>query len=430
MISGLTNGDLYWFTVAATNAIGTGAPSAPSNEVLPSPGPTVSITGSSLAAGALSQWASEVATIDDLNINWQVSSSVVGLNDFALDQVDVAASDIPYSSMQANYVPDFPYQYIPDVGDSLSFMYNLVGDNGQQITSLVLNARVSEGIFLGEITNWDDPAIAALNPQLAGDLPDIKIIPVYRTDASGENYLLSDYFLHEDASDGGNFAATQTTFESGYPAGSPTAVWPVPADGVTVPPQYPGWLDNNMVGENGPDNVANYVASQSSEGAITYIEPVYAKVHDFPVASLLNAGGHAVQPISANETAALKDAHLNTDLTQNLSKVYSDRSPDAYPLSAYSYLVAPCSPSLASAHHSACDGSGTSTFPAGKGQALGEFIDYLACAGQEQVSDLGYAPLPRNLVKDDFKAIGRLDGGVQPPAPTAANCPNPTITGG
>ncbi len=430
VITGLTNGDLYWFTVVATNAIGTGAPSNPSNEVLPSSEPTLNIGGSSLAAIPLEQWASQVAAVDDLNINWQVSSSVDGLNAFAENQVDVGASDIPYSSMQAAETPDFPYQYLPDVACGLSFMYNLVGNNGQQITSLVLDAQVSEEIFLGEITSWNDPSIAALNPQLAGDLPDIRIVPVYRTDASGENYLLSDYFLHEDASDGGDFASTQTTFESGLPAGSPTAVWPVPAPGVTVPSQYPGWLDGTMQGVNGADEAADYVGSSTSDGAITYTEPAYAKVHGFPVASLVNASGHPVQPISANVSAALKNARLNADLTQNLAKVYSDRSPEAYPLSAYSYLVASCSPSLASAHGTKCDGSGASTFPAGKGFALGEFIDYLACAGQEQMSVFGYAPLPKNLVKDDFKAIGRLDGGVQPPAPTAANCPNPTITGG
>lgn len=149
------------------------------------------------------------------------------------------------------------------------------------MSSLILNARVSEEIFLGEITNWNDPAIAALNPQLAGDLPNTGIVPVYRIDASGENYLLSDYFLHEDATDGGDFAVTQTAFEAG-PAGSPTAVWPTPAPGVTIPPQYPGWLDDNMVGENGSDNAANYVAAPSSDGAITYVETAYAKEHDFP----------------------------------------------------------------------------------------------------------------------------------------------------
>jgi hypothetical protein len=64
-----------------------------------------------------------------------------------------------------------------------------------------------------------------------------------------------------------------------------------------------------------------------------------------------------------------------------------------------------------------------------KGQELGQFVDYMACAGQEKMALLGCAPLPRDLVRDDFNAIGRMNGGVQPAAPTAANCKNPYVDG-
>ena len=91
-------------------------------------------------------------------------------------------------------------------------MYNLNGNDGQRINSLHLNASVIDKIFLGEITTWNDPAIAQINPQLSGDLPNTKIVPVFRTDASGENYLLSDYLLHQD---GPNFTAAQHAFQAG-----------------------------------------------------------------------------------------------------------------------------------------------------------------------------------------------------------------------
>ena len=127
---------------------------------------------------------------------------------------------------------------MPDVAGGLAFMYNLTGQDGQRITNLNINAQVADGIFLGEITNWDDPAIANINPQLAGDLPNTTIIPVYRSDASGENYLLSDYMLHED---GANFVAAQNAFVAPNP-GQPTAIWPVPGDGRTrTHGTYPGW---------------------------------------------------------------------------------------------------------------------------------------------------------------------------------------------
>jgi phosphate transport system substrate-binding protein len=118
----------------------------------------------------------------------------------------------------------------------------------------------------------------------------------------------------------------------------------------------------------------------------------------------------------------LAAATLNPDLTQNLAAVYTDPQPNAYPLSTYSYLVTPCAPALATLEGTSCDGPGTtSPFPAAKGQELGQFVAFLACAGQERVFELGYSPLPVTLVQDDFDAIGRMNGAVQTPPPTNPN---------
>ena len=64
-----------------------------------------------------------------------------------------------------------------------------------------------------------------------------------------------------------------------------------------------------------------------------------------------------------------------------------------------------------------------------KGQALGQFVAFLACAGQEKMAQLGYSPLPPNLVQEDFDAIGRLNGGRSLPPVSAANCKNPYVDG-
>ncbi len=77
---------------------------------------------------------------------------------------------------------------MPDVAGGLSFEYNLTGQNGQQITNLVLNAPTLLGIFTATINNWDNPAIAALNPELR--LPNEPITSYFRSDPSGESYLL------------------------------------------------------------------------------------------------------------------------------------------------------------------------------------------------------------------------------------------------
>jgi phosphate transport system substrate-binding protein len=327
--------------------------------VIPLDLPPLVATGSSFASVAMQQWVGQTDVLYGLDINWQVTSSIIGLNDFVQNQVDFAASDLTYSSGQAAELPDQPYQYLPDVASGLGFMFNLTGDDGQRITDLNLDAQVIDQIFLGEITAWDSPAIVALNPQLAGDLPGTTIIPVYRTDASGDNYLLSEYLLDQDGTD---FTAAQNAFQSGSP-GQPTANWPVPSPSVDVgtPPfstSYPGWADNRMVEQNVPDGAATDVSSLNSQGAITYVEPVYAEEHAFPLASLLNARGDDVQPVAENVATALEAATLNPDLSQNLADVFTDDQPTAYPLSAYSYLVTPCSPSLASAQGAACDGTG------------------------------------------------------------------------
>ena len=96
---------------------------------------------------------------------------------------------------------DHPYQYMPDVAGALAFMYNLTGKQRASrsqtwCSTLTSSTRSSAGGSPLGTTRQ----IAQLNPQLAGDLPGTTILPVYRVDASGENYLLSDYLLHMDGS--------------------------------------------------------------------------------------------------------------------------------------------------------------------------------------------------------------------------------------
>jgi phosphate transport system substrate-binding protein len=417
---------------AAVNAIGLAVALGPASEA-GAAAPSLESTGSSFAAVAIQQWVGEAATLYGLNINFQVSSSVIGLDDFGESQIDFAASDIPYSSGQAQSTPTQPYQYLPDVAGALSFMYNLQGgESGTHITNLVLTPQLIEDIFTGVITQWNDPLIKQANPQIAQNLPSTTIIPVYRVDASGENYLLSSYLLQEENA---AFTAYQTAFAGNDP-GSPTATWPSLPAGVSAPPGYPGWSASNLVGQSGSDAAANYVAANSSNGAITYVETAYAIENKLPVASVVNADGNPVQPTSVNDATALEDAVLYSNLTQNLSGVFSNPLPDAYPVSSYSYLVTPCSPNLVLASsQTKCSQpatgppQSTSPFASAKGKALGQFVAFLACAGQQEMADLGYSPLPPNLVQEDFDAIGRMNGGVEPPPVSSATCKNPYVDG-
>ncbi len=375
-------------------------------------------TGSSFAAVAIQQWVGQTSTLYGLNINWQVQSSVVGLNDFAQNQVDFGASDIPYSSQQAQSTPTFPYQYMPDVAGGLSFMYNLNGNDGQRINSLEINASVIDKIFLGEITTWNDPAIAQINPQLVGDLPNTKIVPVFRTDASGENYLLSDYLLHQD---GANFTAAQHAFQA---AGHPRLR---PAERQLAHPDARRLLrPEGLPGVGGRQSGGPERLGQRRQLRVVPVEPGvdHLRGDRLRQGAQLPGGlpcrtrrGSTSSPPRSMWPPRWRRPILHTDLTQDLTNVYTNPLPNAYPLSAYSYLVTPCSPSLGRGPGHLVRG------PAGpvdrsrpqKGQALGQFVDFMACAGQQQMATLGYSPLPPNLVQEDFNAIGRLNGGVQAP---------------
>jgi phosphate transport system substrate-binding protein len=381
--------------------------------------PQLTATGSSFAGVALSQWEGVFNEEDGGDVDFSVSSSVIGLNDFCQQTVDFAATDLSYAAGESACDPSqvpYSYQYVPDVGGSLAFEYNLMGTNGKRIKDLVLNAPTLLGIFTGAINKWDDAAIQALNPGTA--LPNQAITAYYRSDPSGENYLLSDYFANVDP---GPLAAFQQLATVPTTPGTPSATWASFANG--VPPGL-----QSLVGVNGADAASQGPAQQS--GGISYVETAYAKNVGLPVASVVNAAGNAVQPTAENGDEALQGATLNSDLTENLTGVFDSTAGDAYPLSGYSYLVTQCDPSLAAVEQppTTCSGgSGTETMGAAQGAELGQFIDYAVCQGQSEMDVLGYLPLSPQLVDEAFAAIGRIDGATEPPPPTPANCANPTI---
>jgi phosphate transport system substrate-binding protein len=303
---------------------------------------------------------------------------------------------------------------MPDVAGGLAFEYNLQGQNGQRITNLVLNGPTLVGIFTGAIKTWNDSSIQALNPSIP--LPATAITPYFRSDPSGENYLLSDYLLHVDP---GPVTAFQKLATVPTTPGTPSAFWAEFSNGI------PAGL--NLDGVSGSDAASQGPAQ--TVGGISYVETAYAKNVGMPQALIVNAAGVAVPPDSTNVAVALTAAVLFSDLTQNLDGVYTNPNPASYPLSAYSYFVAQCVPSQAAAQNFACDSGGNVTMGPAQGAEMADFIHYVACLGQSRMAALGYSPLPANLVEDDFQAAGRLPGGTTPPPPTAQNCANPYITG-
>jgi phosphate transport system substrate-binding protein len=356
-------------------------------------GPTVTGAGSTWVQIALDQWRSDVAR-QGLSINYQGVGSTAGRQFFIINQVDFAATEIPFLKDELAQLKGEhkSFQYLPDVAGGTALMYNLHDAGGARIKNLQLSARTIEGIFSGRITNWNDPAITADNGGHA--LGSQTIIPVIRSDGSGTSAKLADYLAFEDPTDWAQFAS-----QYGLPHDEPVQFWP----------SFPG-----SVSQRGSDGVANFVANDSvGRGAIGYVEAGYAFGRGFPVVSLRNKSGHYAQPTSANDAVALTHATLNPDLTQNLTGVYNAPEANAYPLASYSYLV-----------------TQTSGFDPAKGEVLGKFIIYIACAGQQEAAPLGYSPMPKNLVLADFDAIKRIPGAPAPPPVDYEHCPNPNLKPG
>jgi phosphate transport system substrate-binding protein len=349
-------------------------------------GPTVTGAGSTWVQIALDQWRADIAR-QGYSINFQGVGSSAGRQFYIINQVDFAASEIPF---QPDELPNLhkSFQYVPDVAGGTSLMYNLHLPSGSRITSLRLDATTAARIFTGGITSWQDPAIKALNPGL--QITETTMTPVVRSDGSGTSAQFSLYLADQASAVWNAFVAAQ-----GCPA--PCSLWP----------PFPGSQQ-----QNGSDGVANFVANDAvGHGAIGYVEAGYAFGRGFPVASLRNASGNFTQPTSSNVAVALRHATLHADLTQNLTGVYRAPESNAYPMSSYSYLI-----------------TQTSGFDPAKGFVLGTWMIYIACAGQREAAPLGYSPLPPNLIADVFAAVRRIPGAPAPPPIDPQHCANPTLT--
>ncbi len=364
-------------------------------------GPEITGGGSSYAAVAINQWVAQVSSLYGDSVNYGVSSSVQGLNEYAQKQIDFGASEIGYSTGQAQYTPTGSYQYLPDVAGATCLDYNLTGRLGNKIQNLRLSPQVMTLMFTGTITKWNAPQIAAINPGVL--LPDAPIYIVFRSDASGENYLFGQYLQYLEPQ-------IWDPFVHALKFPTPSANWPFPSGNGG---SYAKYNFTNWVSQAGSDGASNYVAGQND--SITYVETAYALLHNDPCAYVQNASGNWLRPSETADAIGLEKAQLLPDLEQLLDGVYKNPLPGAYPISAYSYLVTP---------------KGPGSMDPAKGAVLGQFIRFFACKGQQSAGILGYAPLPPNLVDEDFAAINRIPGAAKAPTTaTASNCQNPYVDG-
>jgi ABC-type phosphate transport system substrate-binding protein len=377
----------------------------------------ISGSGSTYAAGALDQWATNLEP-QGLHINYSPTGSAQGRLQYISSQADFAGSDIAFISPSdpdpfagSDGTIDFAYSYIPDVAGGLAFIYNVQVD-GHRISNMRLRPETLAEIFTGQIKNWDDPRITH---DYGEQLPNIPITVVTRSDGAGESYFLSRWIGKEYPSLWENFCHA-----NGGPANcGPTELYPGQSAGFKA--------------LSGADAVSGYVQSASNNGAIGYVETYYALNYHIPIVSMANAAGYYVQPTGSNVAIALLKAQIDEDqndvtfLMQNLDNVYTDPDPRTYPLSAYSYLIVPRDKRVtgSTTYHPLADAT------TAKGASLSTYVNYILCGAQQQAVSLGYSPLPGPMVTGGFLQDSQIPGAVASPAAhNYSTCDNPAFLDG
>jgi ABC-type phosphate transport system substrate-binding protein len=383
---------------------GPGAAAAPSYAL-------VEASGSSWAANAVNQWVAD-ASGKGIKVVYTANGAAQGRKDYANRASDFGVTDSPYRGQDPTTgATDSPlgrsYAYLPIVSGGTSFPYH-VEVGGQLVRNLRLSGETIAKIFTNQITNWNDPAIAADNNGRV--LPSIPIIPVVRADGAGITNQFTTWMVSQ-------FPSLWQECNGGKLA--PTDYFPLNC-GETRGPQK---------AQTGSDGVMNLVKSPGANGAIAMEEYSYPLGANFPVAKVLNKAGYYTLPTQYNVAVALTAAQINDNpndpnyLTQKLDNVYVNPDKRVYPLSSYVYAIIP----------TAADDSEMST---AKRQTIVDFLKLSICEGQSSIGRIGYSPLPINLVQASFTQINKLkvaDPGVVFDASIindVKNCFNPTFVPG
>ncbi len=296
----------------------------------------------------------------NVQINYQGGGSGKGITDFTNKVVDFAGSDAPLTDAQRAAAPNS--LHILETIGAITVAYNLPGiDSG-----LKLSGSVLADIYLGTITKWNDPAIAALNPDLT--LPDHDIVVVHRSDGSGTTNWFTKYLSLVSSTWSTNVGAS-TTVE--WPAG---------------------------VGASGNSNVAATVTQ--TEYSIGYIELAYALQNSIPVAALLNPAGNFILPTLETTTAAAASLPTSglpsgSDSWANVA-ILNTPGDQAYPIANPTYL-------LVYKELNVIPG-----MTIDKATALVQYIWYVVHDGQQLAGALEYATLPSNLVTLDETTLNGI----------------------
>ena len=292
---------------------------------------TLSGAGSTVVAPLISEWATQFQTFDGDSVSYDQVGSQSAVDYISSGAVDFAATDSPLSAAQTRVCPECVQ--IPWTLTAIGIGYDVPSIGNR----LRLTGRVLAQIYLGQITNWNDPRIKTLNPGVS--LPTLRITPVY-TNASGDTYNFTEYLDRVSS-------AWRSRVGYGETVSFPTGTAADGSAGVTA-------------------------VLESTRGAIAFVGTAYLIRHGLPAAALQNAAGNYEYPNLTNiKRAAASVTKVPADnAIQLVDPPRSARA--AYPISTFGFVVV--SRKTSPSHRAAL--KKWLTFAIGFGQRLGQNLDF------------------------------------------------------
>ncbi|MFH1818602.1 MAG: phosphate ABC transporter substrate-binding protein PstS [Pseudomonadota bacterium] len=296
--------------------------------------------GATFPYAVYTKWAEAYKTATGNQVNYQGIGSSGGVKQIKAKTVDFAGSDapVPVADLEANHLVQ-----VPTVMGGVTIVMNVPGfESGK----LKLDGMTAADIFRGAITKWNDPAIAKLNPGVK--LPDLAITVAHRSDGSGTTYAFSNYL-----------AKQSMAFKRDVGAGN-TVNWPA----------------NGVGGKGNPGVAANV---QKIKGAIGYVDIADAMKNNMNFVALKNRAGNFIVPNqqSVADAAAGADFHVKgmaPDLLDQSAK-------NAWPITTATFMLA------------------YEKGDAAKQKGVVDFYTWSLNNGQKMAAELGFVPLPPNVVK-------------------------------
>jgi phosphate transport system substrate-binding protein len=315
----------------------------------------ISGAGATFPYPLYAKWAEAYAAKTGLKMNYQSIGSGGGIKQITAKTVDFGASDMPLkpADLEKSGLVQFPMV--------MGGVVPVINVPGIQAGQLKLDGKLLADIYLGNITKWNDPAIAALNSGLK--LPDLAIAPVYRSDGSGTTFIFTHYL-------------SQMSPEWKDKVGENTSV------------QFP-------IGIGGKGNEGVSAMATRAAGAIGYVEYAYAKQNKLTYVLLRNKHGQFVSPASAAFRAAAANADWSG--TQDFYLLLTDQpGKDSWPITGATFILLHKQQSK----------------PAVAREVI-NFFDWAYRHGDELAEELDYVPMPENVVKlvgESWQQIKGPDG--------------------